>query len=229
MEETGNAQTLFTLDNTTNEYVEYVPPEPPAFKDTLPEDIRENEHLNEVQDNAQLARYYVDLKANYLKPPDDPNGYEFEAPEGFNIDSETYDKFKNIAFENGVNQKQFSELMNLEVERHNKMAEKMNTDIAAGRAAAEAALKTEWADKYEEKLETAKKFLRHEKVADEGFMQFLEDTRLGDNPQMIKMFARLAGLISEDAFVKPGTGDDGSGMERTEDGRPMLRFPSMEK
>lgn len=226
MEETGTP-TLYTTDDTGN-YVEYTQPAPPAFKDTLPEDLKSSEHLEGVEDAAGLARYYVDLKANYLKPPDDPSGYEFEKPEGFDVDPETYDKFKSIAFENGVNQKQFSELMNLEVERNAKATEKMNTDMAANRAAAEAALKTEWADKYEEKLDSAKRFLNHEKVADENFKQFLEDSRFGDNPNVIKMFAKLSDLISEDAFVKPGTGDKAPGIDRTEDGRPMLKFPSME-
>ena len=226
MEETGTP-TLYTTDDTGN-YVEYTPPAPPAFKDTLPEDLRTSEHLEGVEDASSMARYYIDLKANYLKPPDSADGYEFEKPEDFDLDEETFNQFKNIAFENGVNQKQFSELMNLEVSRHNKAAETMKTQMQATQAATEAALKTEWGDQYEKKVEAAKSFLNHEKVSDPVFKQFLEDTRLGDNPHVVKMFAKLADLISEDAFVKTGTGDKEPGRERTEDGRPMLKFPSME-
>ena len=63
------AQTLYTTDDT-GAYVEYTPPEAPGFHETLPEDLRESDHLKEVESGDQLARYYVDLKSNYLKPPD---------------------------------------------------------------------------------------------------------------------------------------------------------------
>ena len=228
MEDGNGAPTLFTLDDTTNEYVEYQAPEAPAFKETLPEDIRDSEYLKDVNDPHELAKSFVDLKSNQTPPPESPDGYEFEAPDGFEIDADTFNQFKTIAHESGVNQKQFSKIMELEVSRSNKAVEALNAKIETDRAEAEAALKKEWGDSYDKKLEAAKTFLNHEKVADPAFNQFLEDTRFGDNPQVIKMFAKLADLISEDAFVKPGTGTDMPGVPRTEDGRPMLSFPSME-
>ena len=221
------APTLYTTDDTGS-YVEYTPPEAPAFRDTLPEDLRDSEHLKEVDGADNLARYYVDLKSNYLKPPDTADGYEFEKPDGFDLDEPTYEKFRNIAFENGVNQKQFSELMRLEVDRTNKVREEAQKNIEMARASSEAELKTDWGDKYEQKLESAKGVLNHESLADDKFKQFLEDTRFGDSPQVIRLFAKLADLISEDAFRKPGTGDEGNKPAIGEDGRPMLRFPSME-
>ena len=58
---------------------------------------------------------------------------------------------------------------------------------------------------------------------------FLEDTRFGDSPQVVRFIAKLSDLISEDVFKKPGSGSDGDGgPEVGEDGRPMLSFPSME-
>lgn len=221
------APTLYTTDDTGN-YVEYTPPEPPAFKDTLPEDLRDSEHLQEVDGADKLARYYVDLKSNYLKPPDTPDGYEFEKPDGFDLDEATYEQFRNIAHENGVNQKQFSQLMRLEVDRTNKAKEAAQKNIEMARASAEAELKTDWGDKYEQKLESAKGMLNHESLADDNFKQFLEDTRFGDHPQVVRLFAKLADLISEDAFRKPGTGNEDKKSPIGEDGRPMLRFPSME-
>jgi hypothetical protein len=222
------APTLYTTDDTGN-YVEYTPPEPPQFHETLPEEIRDNEHLKEVKDGAELARYYVDLKSNYLAPPDNPDGYEFEPPDGFEIDNEIFGKFKSIAFENGVNQKQFSELMNLEVQRNEAAKAEIQKRIETAQKEAETALKTEWGDKYEAKIEAAKQTLRHPSIADESFSQFLEETRFGDNPHVIKMFAKLADLISEDAFQKPGQGSKEKNRQVGEDGRLILHFPSMEK
>lgn len=230
MAENGDSTpTLFVQDDTGDGYKEYTPPEPPSFHETLPEDLRDSEHLKEVEGADKLARYYVDLKSNYLKPPDTADGYEFEKPEGFDLDTEMFSKFKEVALESGINQKQFSEIMDMEVARHTQSQEAMKENIETAQAEAEKALKTEWGDQYEKKLESAKGFLRNEHVASESFNKFLEDTRFGDNPEVIRMFAKLADLISEDAFIKPGKGDSPQGPRRDEAGRPMLSFPSMEE
>ncbi|OEU68400.1 MAG: hypothetical protein BBJ57_02220 [Desulfobacterales bacterium PC51MH44] len=226
MEETGTP-TLYVTDDTGN-YTEYQPPEPPAFRDTLPEDLKVSEHLEGVEDAAGLARYYVDLKSNYLKPPDMADGYEFEMPEGFNVDENAYSEFKNMAFEQGINQKQFSALMGMEAARDASAREMIKNNIENYNTESQKALKAEWGDKYEAKLDSAKRVLSHESFADGKFKQFLNDTRFGDNPEVIRFFSKLSDLISEDAFQKPGTGGQVPGQKLGEDGRPMLKFPSME-
>ena len=227
-EEDTGAPTLYTTDDT-GVYTEYTPPAPPAFHDSLPEDIRESEHLKEVENNESLARYYVDLKKDYLAPPETAEGYEFEKPEGFMASDAELANIKQVAFDNGINQKQFANMMKFNADSQKAGLKKWNDTIATKRAEGETALKTEWGDNYEKKLEAAKSVLNHEKVADADFKQFLEDSRLGDNPQVIKFFAKLSDLIGEDAFNKPGTGDDSApARPLTDDGRPMLKFPSME-
>jgi len=220
------AQTLYTTDDTGN-YVEYTPPEPPAFQDTLPEDLKGSDHLKEVESGDQLARYYVDLKSNELRPPDTADGYEFDIPDGFNVDETAYGEFKSLAFEQGINQKQFSALMTMETQRDASAKEQIKNNIENYNAEAQKALKAEWGDGYQAKLDSANRILSHEKFADGEFKQFLKDTRFGDNPQVIKFFSKLSDLISEDVFTKPGTGDGQKGRPTGEDGRPILDFPSM--
>ena len=227
MEETG-APTLYTTDDTGN-YVEYTSPTPPAFQDTLPEDLKGSEYLKDVEDPHTLARYYVDLKKDYLRAPDTPDGYEFEAPEGFMASPEELSRFKAVAHESGINQKQFGQLMGLQVTSQKEALTALKTQMEKRQAESETALKTEWGDNYEKKLESARRVLNHEKIADEEFKKFLEDTRFGDHPRVIKLFAKMADLISEDTFNKPGTGEQQPSQPRTEDGRPMLKFPSMQK
>ena len=224
----GSGLTLFTKDDTSGEYVEYTPPEPKPFRETLSEEIRDSEHLADVEDADKLARYYVDLKSNYLAPPDTADGYEFETPEGFEVDQEANKVFKDLAFEHGLNQKQFAEIMKFEFNRQQNAEKQVKADIEKHQQDAETALKTEWGDNYEAKLEAAKSVINHESLVDDNFKKFLEDTRFGDNPNVIRIFAKIAELISEDVLVKPGTGKDVNKQNRTEDGRPMLSFPSME-
>jgi hypothetical protein len=225
----GEQPTLYIKTDDTGEYHEYTPPEPKPFAETLPEDLRESEHLKEIKGADELARYYVDLKSNWIKPPDTADGYEFEKPDGYELDEESFKAIKQTAFENGVNQKQFDALMKFDADRSIKMLESVKSAIESHRTEAEASLKKDWGDNFEKNLEAAKSVLNHEKLADPQFKKFLEDTRFGDNPEVIKFFHKIASAISEDSFIKPGKGGDIPGQKRTEDGRPMLNFPSMEK
>lgn len=226
------APTLYTTDDTGN-YVEFTPPAAPTFQEALPEDLRENEHLKEVKDGAELARYYVDLKKDYLRAPETAEGYEFEIPGDFEVDPDSYSKFRTVAFENGVNQQQFEGIMKMYVETETaksaQLQKALDDEIAATQAKAESSLKAEWGDKYEQNLKSAQDILNRPELIDESFKEFLEETRFGDNPAVVKMFAKIAGLISEDSFIKPGKGNKSDGPLRDESGRPMLSFPSMEK
>lgn len=222
----GETPTLYTTDDTGN-YVEYTPPEPPAFKDTLPEDIRGSEHLSDVEDNTQLARYYVDLKSNYLKPPDSAEGYEFEKPNDFHLNDEQLAEYKKTAFESGMNQKQFGEWMKFETGNFSKSVEALRTAIATSKTEGEKALKAEWGDNYEKNVNAAMSVLKNEKLADEKFVKFLEDSRFGDNPAVVRFFHKLSESLAESAFVKSEHGSGGENKHVGEDGRPMLHFPSM--
>ena len=131
MAETGESSPSLFVQADTGEYVAYEPPEPPAFHDTLPEDLRESEHLKEVENTETLARYYVDLKKDYLAPPAEPDGYELEFPEGFPVDETAVSNFKKLAFENGVNQKQFAELANYEIQRYQQTMDNLKKQMEA--------------------------------------------------------------------------------------------------
>lgn len=221
-----DGEQLFTKDNT-GEFIEYTPPAPPEFKSTLPEEIRESEHLKDVTDGVQLARYYVDMKANQSLPPESVDGYQFEKPEGFELDESTFMDFKQIAFDNKLSPDQFSSIMKFEAQRNETIRTEIENSIKEHQAETEKTLKAEWGDKYDEKLDSARRFLNHESIADDDFKKFLEETRFGDNLNVIRYFAKLADLISEDGFIKPGTGGK-TGPMIGEDGRPMLSFPSMQ-
>jgi hypothetical protein len=226
MEESGTP-TLYTTDDTGN-YTEYVAPTPPTFHESLPEEVRDNEHLKDVKGTDDLARYYVDLKKDYLAPPEAAEGYEFERPEGFRATDDELSGFKQVAFEEGLNQKQFQRFVGWSAENQKRFDEGNTKRINDSQAQAEQELKTEFGDQYDKKIESAKTFLNNEKLADDNFRQFLETSRFGDNPNVIRFFSKVSELISEDVFGKPGTGDGGEKTERTEDGRPMLKFPSMD-
>jgi hypothetical protein len=217
------APVLFTQDTDTGEYTEYTPP---SFHETLPEDVRDSEHIKDVSDHAQLAKNYVDLITNQPVLPPDASGYSFEFPEDFQLDEEVFETFKGKAFEMGLTQKTFSDVLSFEVEREATARQSMEASVLKTREETESTLKTEWGDNYDKNVESAKKVLSA--VGDDTFMQFLEDSKLGDNPHIIRAFAALGEKMSEGSFIKPGHRSEPNEKERGEGGTPMLSFPSME-
>ena len=216
--------TLYTQDDT-GAYVEYSPPDPPAFHETLPEDVRDHESLKEIQDSGQLAQKYLEMSAKVPVVPGDAEGYMYQFPEGFSANEADVSGFRQTAFEMGLTQDQFAKAMAFQVSREQRMAEEVKADIAKNRQQSVESLKKEWGDKFEPNLEVAKRV--YKRFADEGSKQFIEQSRFGDNPAIIKLFHRIGTVLSED-ILEPGASRSTSQERRDEAGRPMLSFPSME-
>jgi len=210
---------LFTQDDT-GEYHEYTPP---SFTDSLPEDLREHEHLKEVGDGVQLAQSYVDLIKNQPVVPPDASGYSYDFPEGYELDNESFESFKKTAFESGITQKQFQQFLEFDVGRNQAAKESFQASVTQNRNNTENALRTEYGDNYDSKIESAKGVIRS--YGNEEFSKFLEDSHLGDNPHMIRLLAWVAGSTSEDSLVNTEPrGTPQEGRKVGEDGRPMLDF-----
>jgi hypothetical protein len=155
-----------------------------------------------------------------------PENYEFEFPEGFNVDEETLNGFRQTAKEVGITQSQFEKIMGFEIERNQKMAEAMKNDVRSHRQEAEEKLKADWGEGYEKNLETAKRTINV--YGNEDFNSWLEDTKLGDSPQMIRLLNWVGSKLGEDALIDSSKRPPQEG-EKDISGRPMLSFPSMEQ
>jgi hypothetical protein len=61
-------------------------------------------------------------------------------------------------------------------------------------------------------------------LPDEGkaFVEFLNDTKFGDNPQVVEFFSQCAGLISEDAIQRGSPRPSTIGVVRSESGDVVL-------
>jgi len=217
--------TLYTQDDT-GAYVEYTPPTPPAFNETLPEDIRGNELLKDIQDSSQLAQKYLDVSTKVPVVPGDAEGYAYQFPEGFEANDADVAGFRQAAFEAGLTQDQFAKAMAFQVAREQRMAEEIKADVERNHTESLNALKKEWGDNFNPNLELAKRV--YKRFADESSKQFIEQSRFGDNPAIIKLFHKIGTVLSED-ILETGTHRTTPEERRDEAGRPMLKFPSMNK
>lgn len=140
------------------------------------------------------------------KPQGAPDKYEFKAPEGVKLDDAVIADFSTIAKE-----------LNLPQDAAQKVVDKLAPKIAERQAAAQAeafkAINTQWTeatkadkelggDKLDANLAIAKKAL--DAFGSPELRKLLNDTGIGNNPEVIRAFYRAGKAISEDSLV-PGS------------------------
>ena len=136
-----------------------------------------------------------------------PEKYEFVAPEGKVFDSEVLSSFSEVAKE-----------IDLSQEQAQKILDKVTPVIEARQIAQAESVQAEWlkssqadkefgGDKLDENLGLAKKVL--DQYGTPELKEFLNTTKLGNHPEVIRIFYKMGKEISEDKFVgghKEGTG-----------------------
>lgn len=131
-----------------------------------------------------------------------PEKYEFKSPEGTDIHADTLTNFSEVAKE-----------LNLSQDAAQKILDKMAPAMAARQAEAIEAVKTQWADsartdkefggdKLNENLGVAKKAL--DAFGTPELRTLLNESGLGNNPEVIRFMYRAGKAISEDGFVQGG-------------------------
>jgi hypothetical protein len=138
------------------------------------------------------------------KPEGAPEKYEFKAPEGKQLDAETVEAFSEVAKE-----------LNLTQDAAQKMLTAMSDKLGQRQAAQVDAVRSQWAesskadkefggDKITENLSVAKKALDTFGTAE--LRTLLNDSGLGNHPEVIRFMFRAGKAISEDRYVGPSTG-----------------------
>jgi len=168
--------------------------------------------------------------------PDKAEEYQFDdvqLPESLSQLREYDSEFKNLFHNLGLTPSQakfahkgIMDMILTQGKRNAELAEKYQREISD-------TLRTEWKDSYDANIELARRGIRKAgelSGMSEQLIKFMDDSRLGDNPMFIKMFHAIGKAISEDTALGAG-GQFKKEEERptTLDGRPRLRFPSMEK
>ena len=134
-------------------------------------------------------------------PQGAPEAYEFTPPEGHVLDDGVIGKFSEVAKE-----------LNLPQDKAQKVLDVMAPAIAERQAAALQSMTQEWAEsaradkefggeKLDENLAIAKTAL--DKFATPEFTKLLNDTGLGNHPEVLRVFVRAGKAISQDSVI-PG-------------------------
>ena len=133
-----------------------------------------------------------------------PESYEFTIPEGSNVDEAGIKAFSEFAREANLSQEAAQALMDklapAMAQRQAEVIESVKAEwIASTKADAEFG-----GDKLAENLGVAKKAL--ETFGSDALRQLLNETGLGNHPEIIRAFYRAGKAISEDRLVVGGGG-----------------------
>ena len=131
---------------------------------------------------------------------------DFAVPEGMEMDAEVLTNFKGIAKELGIPQEAAQKLIDLQAS--------LETKRSAAAEQAQAAQKQQWADQikadpelgganFDKTVETAVKAV--EKYGTPELRSLLNETGIGNHPELVKFCHRIGKALSEDGLVMGGT------------------------
>lgn len=198
---------------------------PVGFLDSLPEDLRQEPSLRAFTDPASLAKSYVHAQrmigadkiplpgksatdedwANVwskLGRPQSPDEYDLQFENPVFADEELA-SFRQSAFDAGLNNQQIDRMAKF-LEQTVSSANSSRSE-AAERAVyeAEQELRQEFGQAFEQRMglayNAAKQLLGDADLLDE--VQLADGRMLGDHPQIVRMFAKLAEQIGEDQLL----------------------------
>lgn len=196
----------------------------------LPEELRNDSAFKDIKDFQGLAKGYVhaqrmigydkvaipgekatpeELSAFYSKlgRPEKPEAYGIKDPEGVQVNAELKTGFLQKAHELGLSTKQAQGLFGWYNEFGGNFAKQAEAQALASQENAVKELKTEFGNAYNERIGLATQAVdwavENIKGA-EQFKEFLDSSRLGDHPVMVRLFAKIGEMLSEDGQLKGG-------------------------
>ena len=217
---TGGAATSTATSTTSTA----APSEKP-FAELLPEDIRGEAVFRDIKDLAGLAKSYHgaakllgrDPKTLLAGPgPDDAEGWAKAyaalgrpetaegyklppTPEGLQESAELKTGFLKVAHEAGLSDRQAARLAEWWNGTAAGTAQAQTAAQERTEAAGIATLQAEWGNEFAANLDLAKKALAN--YGDEKLVAYLDSTRLGNDPALIRAFAKIGKPLAEDGIL----------------------------
>lgn len=156
------------------------------WADALPEEYRESMQGFDSFDAVREA----------LKGPEIPETYE--SPEGLELDASTFESFGTIAKEAGLTQAQVNAIAKFDVERMAKLPDMLREYADAQMQEGLKQMASELGkEKYDTSLRLANNTLKQ--FADESIGKWLQDSGMGNSPQLVKLLAKIGERLAEDS------------------------------
>ena len=137
-----------------------------------------------------------------LGRPESADKYKLEAKSDVvPIDEGAIKQFAENAYKLGLNNKQAQGILEFYKNSMEGTAQQSKIDTETAQANAEQQLRQEWGKTFEENVKKAGSVAKANLGVEVLDMQLKDGTRLGDHPDVIKGFAKIADMMSEDKIV----------------------------
>jgi hypothetical protein len=202
-----------------------VPTVAKSWKEAIPEDLRNDPNISKFTELEALAKSYVNATRmigqdkvavpnnnstddqwnevyDKLGRPESPDKYKLEVKSDVvPLDESAIKSFAENAHQLGLNNKQAQGILEFYKNSMEGSAQQNQVDMETAQANAEQELRKEWGRAYEDNIKKAGAVAKANMDANILDMQLKDGTRLGDHPAIIKGFANIANLMSEDKLV----------------------------
>jgi len=150
-----------------------------------------------------------------LGRPEEATGYKFEPVEGMDpalVPADTVTSYQNEAHRLGLSQRQAAGLHSWFMKDAQASSQGVNDSIESASKANDEALKSEWGQSYDEKMDLAKQAVNE--FGGDDLKSAMDETGLGNDPRMIKAFAGIGRAMSDDKLYASG-GEAGTGYKQS--------------
>ena len=196
-----------------------------SWKDSISEDFRNDPNIEKFTEIDALAKSYINATKmigqdklvipnnnstedqwnevyEKLGRPESADKYALDAKsETVSMDENAVKSFAEQSHKLGLNNKQAQGILEFYKNNMEGTAQQSKIDTETAQSQAEQELRQEWGRDFEGKVKQAGALAKANINPEVLDMTLSNGTRLGDHPEIIKGFAKIAGMMSEDKIV----------------------------
>jgi hypothetical protein len=196
-----------------------------TWKEAISEEFRNDPNIEKFTEIDALAKSYINATQmigkdkvavpnknstedqwnevyNKLGRPESADKYSLNAKsEVVPIDEQAIKQFAENAHQLGLNNKQAQGILEFYKNNMEGMAKQAKVDTETAQAQSTQQLRQEWGREFDTNIKKAGALAKANMNPEILDMQLKDGMRLGDHPEIIKGFAKIAGMMSEDKIV----------------------------
>ena len=196
-----------------------------TWKDSISEEYRKDPNIEKFTEIDALAKSYINATKmigqdklavptnnsteeawnevyDKLGRPESAEKYSLDAKSKVvSLDDNAVKQFAETSHKLGLNNKQAQGLLEFYKTNMEGTAQQAKIDTETAQAQAEQTLRSEWGREFDTKVKQAGSLAKANIKPEVLDMTLSNGTRLGDHPEIIKGFAKIAGMMAEDKIV----------------------------
>lgn len=217
-----------TKQETTSQHISATTEQPKvatSWKETISEEFRNDPNISKFTEIDALAKSYINATRmigtdkvavpnqnstedhwnevyDKLGRPESADKYKLETKsEVVPIEETAVKQFAENAHALGLNNKQAQGILDFYKNSMEQTAKQTQIDAETAQAQAQQVLRQEWGKSYDVNIQKAASLAKANMKAEVLDLPMKDGSRLGDNPDVIKGFAKIADMLSEDKII----------------------------